>query len=222
MSESLKFLFTPVDGPNPRKAANPHAKASTEVDDVIAALRNQFGDAIGEAVVYAGERTVFVAKDKLVDVCTYLKSEHGFNYMVDIIAIDRFTEDNRFEVAYNVVAIEAGKRLRVQVRLDEDDLEVDTVTGVWRAATWYEREAFDMMGIQFNGHPDLRRMFLPEDFEYYPQRKEFPLLGIPGSLPLPSQTPEGPLGLDPFAAAHGHTTPKSYQEPTSRLEHEED
>jgi len=222
MSESLKFLFTPVDGPNPRKADNPHAKASTEVDNVIAALRAKFGEAIQDTVVYAGERTVFVAKDKLVEVCTYLKSEQGFNYLVDIIAIDRFTEDDRFEVAYNLVAIYTSKRLRVQVRIDEDDLEVDTVTGVWRAATWYEREAFDMMGIRFKGHPDLRRMFLPEDFEYYPQRKEFPLLGIPGSLPLPAQTPEGPLGHDPFVAARGSATPKSYQEPTSSLEQEED
>lgn len=222
MSESLKFHFTPVDAPNPRKAANPHAKRSTEVDDVVEALRSAFGDAIQDVEVYAGERTVFVAKERLAEIGHYLKAEQGFTYMVDIIAIDRFTEDNRFEVAYNLVAIEKGKRVRLQVRLDENDLEVDTVTDIWRAANWYEREAFDMMGIRFKGHPDLRRMFLPEDFEYYPQRKEFPLLGIPGSLPLPSQTPEGPLNLDPFAAAHGSATPKSYEEPISRLQQEED
>ena len=67
-----------------------------------------------------------------------------------------------------------------------------------------------MLGIRFEGHPDLRRMYLPEDFEYYPQRKEFPLLGIPGSLPLPPQTPEGSLTLDPYAAAHGSKPIKSY------------
>ena len=78
-----------------------------------------------------------------------------------------------------------------------------------------ERECYDMLGIQFDGHPDLRRMYMPEDFEYHPQRKEFPLLGIPGSLPLPPRTPEGDLTMDPFAAARSGRPVRSYQEPPS-------
>ena len=128
----------------------------------------------------------------------------------------------RFEVFYNLVSIQGRKRIRLQVRVDEEDLVVPSVTGVYRAANWNEREVYDMMGIRFDGHPDLRRMFMPEDFEYYPQRKEFPLLGVPGSLPLPPRVPEGDLTVDPFAAAHEGKTPKSYEEPTSSVNHDED
>ncbi len=99
--------------------------------------------------------------------------------------------------------------------MDEEDPVVPTLSGLFRAADWNERECWDMMGIRFEGHPDLRRMFMPEDFEHHPQRKEFPLLGVPGSLPLPPQTPEGDLNYDPFSAAHGKKPVKSYEEPES-------
>src|SRR5690606_20431805 len=126
----------------------------------------------------------------------FLKEEQGFTYLSDLGANDRFTEEDRFEVFYNLVAIERRKRLRVKIRLD-DGVSVPSVTGVYPAATWHEREAWDMMGIRFDGHPDLRRMFMPDDFAYHPQRKEFPTLGIPGSLPLPPQSTDGPITADP-------------------------
>ena len=129
--------------------------------------------------------------------------------------MDRFTEEDRYEVFYNLVNFQSRKRLRLKVRVDEEDLAVPSVTDVWRAANWNEREAYDMLGIRFEGNPDLRRMYLPEDFEYHPLRKEFPLLGIPGTLPLPPQTPEGDLTMDPFPAAHGSKPVKSYEEPGS-------
>jgi NADH-quinone oxidoreductase subunit C len=131
--------------------------------------------------------------------------------------IDRFTDEDRFEVFYNLVNIARGQRLRLKLRVDEDDPTVPSLTGVYRAANWNEREAYDMFGLHFEGHPDLRRMFLPEDFAYFPLRKEFPLLGIPGSLPLPAQTPEGGLTWDPFAAAHGAKPVKSYEEQPSDM-----
>jgi NADH-quinone oxidoreductase subunit C len=81
-------------------------------------------------------------------------------------------------------------RLFLKIRCDEENPEVDSATPVWKAASWNEREVYDMFGIQFRNHPDHRRIFMPEDFEYYPLRKEFPLLGIPGSIELPSTTPE--------------------------------
>lgn len=210
--ETLKFHFTPVDGPDP-DADNPHAKRTTVVDDTIEALRDQFGEAVGETVVYAGERTVYVDKDQLLEVARHLRDELGFVYFVDCGGVDNFTEEGRFEMFYNLVNIQARKRLRLRVRIEEDDPHVPSVTPIWRAAGWNEREAYDMYGIRFDGHPDMRRMYMPEDFEYYPKRKEFPLLGIPGSLPLPPQTPQGGLTMDPFAAAHGSTPVKSYEEP---------
>lgn len=212
--ETLKFHFTPVDPVNPAKDQNPHAKATTHVPETVEALRERFD--VVDHQVYAGEHTVWVRKEQVLDVCRMLKDELGFTYLVDLGGLDRFTEDDRYEVFYNLVNIGERKRLRLKVRVDEDDLVVPSVTPVYRAANWNERECWDMFGIRFEGHEDLRRMFMPEDFEYHPLRKEFPLLGVPGSLPLPPQVPEGDLTLDPFAAAHGKKPIKSYQEPASR------
>ena len=212
--ETLKFHFTPVDAAR-GDGANPHAKASTNVGDVVEALLDRFGDDARLLDVYAGEHTVQLPKSQIVEAVRYLKEEQGFTYLVDVGGVDWFTEEDRFEVFYNLVNIQGRKRIRLAVRIDEDDLTVPSITGLHRAANWNEREVYDMLGIRFEGHPDLRRMFMPEDFEYYPQRKEFPLLGIPGSLPLPPRLPEGDLTMDPFAAAHIGPTPKSFQEPRS-------
>jgi NADH-quinone oxidoreductase subunit C len=217
--ETLKFQFTPVDAPA-GGADNPHAKASTHVPQVVEALKKEFGDDVLEVSLYAGEHTVVVARERIVDVCLYLKEDQGFDFLVDVAGVDRFTDEERFEVFYNLVSIDGGKRIRVKVRVGEEEPVVPSVTSVYRAADWNERECWDMLGIRFEGHPDLRRMYLPEDFEHHPLRKEFPLLGIPGSLPLPPQTPEGELTTDPFAAAHGSKPIKSYQEPRSSEEEE--
>ena len=212
MPETLPFQFTPVDAPTPLDAPNPHVKATTAMPDVVDALREHFGDAVEVLPEYAGETTLRVPKAQIVDVARFLHDTLGFTYLCDLGGIDRFTEEERYEVFYNVVSMKRQKRLRLKVRVDEADLSVPTVSGVWRSADWHEREAFDMFGLHFEGHEDLRRIYLPEDFEYFPLRKEFPLLGIPGSLPLPAQTPGGLLNLDPFPAAHGSPTIKSYQE----------
>ena len=214
--EALKFYFTPVDPPREGEEDNPHAKRTTNVPEVVEALQGEFGDDVLGGSVYAGEHTVHVAKERIVDVCRFLKDEQGFNYLTDAGGVDRFVEGERYEVFYNLVSIEKQKRIRIKVRVHEDDMTVPTITDVYKAANWNERECYDMMGIIFEGHPDLRRMYMPEDFDYYPQRKEFPQLGVPGSLPLPPQTPEGELTMDPFAAAHGSKPIKSYEEPPTR------
>lgn len=220
--EALNFYFTPVDPPGRDDEENPHAKSTTQVPEVVEALREQFGEAVLEVSEYAGEQTVLVERDRIVDICRFLKEERGFRYLSDLGGIDRFVEGDRYEVFYNLVAIEKRKRLRLKIRVDEDELTAPSVTDVYRAANWNEREVYDMLGITFEDHSDMRRMYMPEDFEYYPQRKEFPQLGIPGSLPLPPQTPEGDLTMDPFAAAHGSKPVKSYEEPRTRDEDEEE
>jgi NADH-quinone oxidoreductase subunit C len=209
---TLPFLFTPVDAETAGGTPNPHAKETTKVDDEIEALSNRFGEDILEVVVYAEERSVRVSKDRIADICEYLRDERGFNLLADLAGADRFTEQNRFEVFYNLVSIEKEKRIRLKVHVDEDDMTVPTVTNVYRAANWNEREAWDMFGLRFEGHPDLRRMYMPEDFEYHPLRKEFPVLGVPGSLPLPPLVPEGDTTPDPYPRAHGAAPPKSYEE----------
>lgn len=202
--QTLKFYFTPrqaLAGELDEK--NPLAKASTVQPEVLEALEDHFGEVITGVTEYASEQTVFVKKNAIVDVLRYIKEELGYRYFSDMGSIDRFTEEERFELYYSLVSMKTKRRLRVKVRVEEDDPTVPSVTGVYRAAGWHEREAWDMMGIRFDGHKDLRRIFLPEDFEYHPARKEFPTLGIPGSLPLPPQVNDGELTLDPFARAHG-------------------
>ena len=146
-------------------------------------------DLIVNVKSYANELTLEIAAENLLEVMKTLKEEYQFDYLADITAIDNYTESQRFAVSYNLVNLTQGQRLRVSCPVEENNPEVDSVVSLWSAADWFEREAFDMMGIQFKNHPDLRRMYMPEDYEFYPLRKEFPLLGIPGSIPLPEKDP---------------------------------
>ncbi len=214
--KALDFFFTAADEASPGEQ-NPLAQPTTRLPEIVRALADRFGEAILGVEEYAGEQTVLVETQRIAEVCRFLKDEQGFRYLADAGGADRFTDEERFEVFYNLVSFEKKKRIRLKIRVDEAALTAPTVTGVYRAANWNEREVYDMLGIRFEGHPDMRRMFMPEDFEYYPQRKEFPQLGIPGSLPLPPRTPEGPLQRDPFPTAHEGPTPKSYEEPPSQI-----
>lgn len=149
-------------------------------------------DLIVEVRGYAGEMTLETRAAHVHEVLKALKEQYGFTYMSDMTATDFYTDENRFEMSYNIVNIADRMRLRVSCRLPEEKPEVDSVHDLWEAAEWNEREAYDMMGIQFRNHPDLRRLYMPEDFEYFPQRKEFPLLGIPGSIQVPEKdAPKG-------------------------------
>jgi len=138
---------------------------------------------------FRDELTLTVPSGKIVEICDFLKHEPAFAFTrcVDISAIDYATRNNRFAVVYHLFSLDHAFRLRVITVLDGDPAEVDSVTSVWASADWAERETYDMYGIHFNNHPDLRRMYMPEEFEYHPLRKDFPLMGIPGSLPLPKK-----------------------------------
>lgn len=141
---------------------------------------------------YANEMTVEVKPESIFEVLKTLRDMFEFNYLADISTLDHYTDEKRFEVSYNIVSISQKRRLRVAARVEEDEPVLDSVVSLWKSADWFEREAFDMMGIRFNNHPDLRRIYMPEDFEYYPMRKEFPQLGIPGSIDLPEKDPPKP------------------------------
>lgn len=125
-----------------------------------------------------GEVTVTVPRESIVEACAYLKSEQGFDQLADLTGADRGPEeDPRFEVNYHLFSTKHYNRLRLKVLLSEDDPKVETVTGVWRTANWHERETFDMFGVIFEGHPDLRRILMPSDFDGFALRKDFPLRG---------------------------------------------
>jgi NADH-quinone oxidoreductase subunit C len=138
---------------------------------------------------FRGELSLTFDKRNIVKVCEILKNdpELSFDLCEDVTAIDWAKRTLRYTVVYHIFSLKNKFRVRLKCNIDEEDCAIDTVSSVWKAADWAERETYDMYGIQFNNHPDLRRMYMPEDFEYYPLRKDFPLMGIPGSLPLPKK-----------------------------------
>ncbi len=149
-----------------------------------------------EIVEFRGQYTLVVPIDNLVNLMLELRDnpETKFDMLIDVTAIDWLDKKpNRFEVVYFLYSLKNKARLRVNVPIpDNNSPRCPTIVGVWESANWYERETYDMYGIIFEGHPDLRRFYMPEDFmnpetgePYYPLRKDFPLMGIPGTLPLP-------------------------------------
>lgn len=154
---------------------------------VLEKLKAQFGESAIEASEFRDELTIVVPKDRIVDICRFMKEDPDlrFDLLADVCGIDMNTPEKRFGVIYNLFSLTKKYRLRLKTFTGEDDLKVPTVTGIWGTANWHERETYDMFGIVFVGHPDLRRVYMPDEFEHHPLRKDFPLMGIPGSLPLP-------------------------------------
>jgi NADH-quinone oxidoreductase subunit C len=160
--------------------AAPTPSNSVTPSPLVAALQHEHPDWFGEIIEAFGEVTVIVPREKIVELCAFLKTAPGleFNFLADLCAADRGPEEEpRFEVNYHLFSITKHHRLRLKVLLNEDDPHVQTVTGVWRTANWHERETFDLMGVIFDGHPDLRRILLPDEWEGHALRKDFPLRG---------------------------------------------
>jgi NADH-quinone oxidoreductase subunit C len=136
---------------------------------------------------FRGDVTVTVRREDIVRAGEVLKTDPdlAFDMVIDVLGVDMYRPEERFEVVYNLYSLRNREYVRLKVLVDEQDLTVPTVTGVWPGANWHERETYDMFGIVFTGHPDLRRMYMPEEFEHFPLRKDFPTMGIPDSLPLP-------------------------------------
>jgi len=143
----------------------------------VAALDAQMPDAITGGHAERNEPTLFIAPARIVEVCQYLKSDQGFIRLSGITAVDWHPADPRFEVVYLLHSLDRNLRLRLKCWVGESDCEIDSVTGVWRGANWYEREVFDMFGIVFRMHPDLRRILMPSDWQGNPLRKDYPVHG---------------------------------------------
>jgi NADH-quinone oxidoreductase subunit C len=147
---------------------------------VVAALQREHPEWIAEVISAFGETTVVVPREHIVAACQFLKTspETQFNFLSDICGADRGVEEEpRFEVNYHLFSTTKHHRVRLKVVLNEDDIHVDTVTTVWKTANWHERETFDLFGVIFDGHPDLRRILLPDDWQGHALRKDFPLRG---------------------------------------------
>ena len=167
-------------------------------------LKDKFGDLISEPTEFRGEITVNVADaEQIAVVCAFAKEELGFDYLIDISTLDHYGEDPRFSVVYELSGIENAQHLRLKTTVTEEHGEVPTVTGVWRTADWHERETYDMMGVKFTGHPNLRRILMWEGYPHFPLRKDFPMEGKETDVPDVAFSKSAPLEGGPFVTTPG-------------------
>ena len=167
-------------------------------------LKTHCGDLLAGPVEFRGESTLKVAdSERIAEVCVGAKKELGFDYLVDISSVDNYGDDPRFTVVYELYGYGHRCHLRLKTDVSEEKPELPTVTTVWRTADWHEREIYDMMGIRFRGHPDLRRILMWEGYPYFPLRKDFPLAGKPSDLPEVAFTKPAPLEGGPFVTIAG-------------------
>ncbi len=169
---------------------------------ILDALQDRLPDLEMEIKKSCGQLSILVDKKMIVPLCKVLK-EHSatqFDYLADLCGVDYLGKSaKRFQVVYNLYSISRNHRIRVKTDLDEADCFVDSVTEIWKTANWHERELFDMFGIEVKGHPDLRRILMPDEWEGYPLRKDYPLQGkgqrddfsfVPGGDREPTRKPE--------------------------------
>ncbi len=168
-----------------------------------------------QKIEFRGETTLVVEREAIKDICQFAKSQLGYSVLLDLSGVDNFGVDPRFEVAYELYNLERCDHLRLKIGVSEDNLEVPSVTEVWATANWHEREAFDMYGIRFSGHPDLRRILMWDGYPFYPLRKDFPLAGRPSDMPDVAFSKRAPLEGGPFVTVPTTATTKD-REPRSR------
>jgi NADH-quinone oxidoreductase subunit C len=151
---------------------------SEKLHGFVEKLRERDASWVSDVVEAFGEVTVIVPRDGILEACYFLRDEHDFDLLADICGADRGPEeDPRFAINYHLFSTVHKQRLRLKVRVSEDDANVESVTDVWRTADWHERETFDLFGVKFLNHPDLRRILLPSDFDGHALRKDYPLRG---------------------------------------------
>ncbi len=162
-------------------------------------IKAKFGDLVSEPAEFRGEITLEIADaGKIADVCRYVKNDLDFNFLVDISSLDNYGDDPRWTVVYHLRGLRHGGELRLKTGVSEEKSELPSVIGIWATANWHEREIYDMMGIRFSGHPDLRRILMWEGYPYFPLRKDFPLAGKPSDLPGVAFTRVTPMEGGPF------------------------
>ena len=177
VKESLAGQPAEPSAPKPPVKKKEEGPKPTDASDhaLVKRLKAKFGDAIGDASEFIGQLSVYVTPERIVEACEFLKADEktSFDYLSDLTCVhypDR--ADAPFEVVYNLFSISTNERVRLKVKTSET---IDSVTGVWPSANWLEREVYDLFGIRFANHPDLRRLLLPPDWEGHPLRKDFPL-----------------------------------------------
>jgi NADH-quinone oxidoreductase subunit C len=174
-----------------------------------------FGGMIVETVEFRGEHTLRVQLGALHDVLAKCRNDLAYDMILDISSVDHLGEDPRFEIVYEIASVDDSKRLRVKAKVAADEM-VPSATDLWAGADWHEREVWDMMGIAFANHPNLKRILMWEGYPFFPLRKDFPLAGRPSAMPDVAFTGVAPLEGGPFVTFAGGTN-TVVREPRARV-----
>ena len=164
----------------------------------------QFPGGFDRPVSFRDEVTLKLTDaERIAEVCRHAKTQLRFDYLVDVSSVDHYGDDPRFTIVYELYGYGHRCHLRLKTDVGEEKSELPSVTSVWQTANWHEREIYDMMGIRFRGHPDLRRILMWDGYPYFPLRKDFPLAGKPTELPDVAFTKPAPLEGGPFVTVPG-------------------
>ncbi len=167
-------------------------------------LQAKFSDVLSGPAEFRGEVTLKLADaERIAEVCEFAKKSLSYDMLLDITSIDNYGEDPRWTLVYELYGMSHHCHLRLKTNVSEEKSELPTISGVWRTADWHEREIYDMMGVRFRGHPDLRRILMWDGYPYFPLRKDFPLAGKPTDLPEIAFTKTAPLEGGPFVTVAG-------------------
>lgn len=172
--------------------------------ELAARLTEKFGTLVGPPLEFRGEISLQIGDaQRIAEVGQFARTELGFDYLLDVSSLDNYGTDPRWTVVYELSGLSHGVHLRLRVDVSEEKSELPTVSPIWPTADWHEREIYDMMGIRFAGHPDLRRILMWEGYPYFPLRKDFPLAGKTTDLPEVAFTRPAPLEGGPFVTTTG-------------------
>ena len=207
-------LFSPRDSSTPLPYAQNDIIAMTG-QELLDSLGKAFGSKVQHPTEFRGEMTCAIAASDLREIAKFCRDELSFDYLIDITSIDNYGEEPRFEIVYHLYSMPHAAHLRLKLKVPEEAGAVDTVSDIWPTANWHEREIYDMMGIKFNGHPDLRRILMWDGYPFFPLRKDFPLEGLPSEMPDVAFTKVTPLEGGPFVTVPSTATSKD-REPRAR------
>ena len=183
--------------------------------EIFDSLGQTFQGKLQDKTEFRGETTFTIVADNIVEIAKVCRDQLSFDYLLDITSIDNFGEEPRWEMVYHLYSMQHGAHLRLKLKLSEEPGGLDTVSDLWPTADWHEREIYDMMGIRFNGHPDLRRILMWDGYPFFPLRKDFPLAGLPSDMPDVAFTKVTPLEGGPFVTVPSTAGSKD-REPRAR------
>lgn len=183
--------------------------------ELLGSLGRLFGDKILGRIEFRAEITLAISPEDLREIARCCRDDLSFDYLIDISSVDNFGEDPRFDVVYELYSLSIGVHLRLKVAVNEEICAVDTVSDIWPTANWHEREVYDMMGITFKNHPDLRRILMWDGYPFFPLRKDFPLEGKPSEMPDVAFSQAAPMEGGPFVTVPSTATTKD-REPRAR------